>query len=377
MSAARNPVVLATGGTGGHVFPAQALAAELQRRGHAVAVLTDARGATFEAGVDTHRIRAATITRSVPGLAKGARDILLGTAQAWRLLRRLRPAAVVGFGGYSSVPTVLAASWLRVPTLLHEQNAVLGRANRFLAARVDRIATSFPEVQGVRTSDRGKLVRTGNPVRPAIATSGRPYAAPGSDQGVELLVLGGSQGARIFSDTIPDALAALPAHLRSRLHIVQQCRPEDLDRVRARYAEIGLAADLASFFADVPQRLAAAHLVIARSGASSVAEFLAAGRPALLVPYPFAMDDHQTANARAIDAAGGAWLMPQEAFSAQSLAARIESFLALPATLETAAAKASALAQPDAAARLADLVEDTIRSAEAPARAARIRSAAA
>ena len=375
---AQHPIVLATGGTGGHVFPAQALAAELQRRGRVVAVITDARGAAFEGAVATHRIRAATLARSPMALAAAGRDITLGLVQSWRLLGRFKPSAVVGFGGYASVPTLLAARLRNVPRILHEQNAVLGRANRLLAPYVDRIAVSFAEVQAVQPRDRSKLVRTGNPVRPGIATlAGSPYAAPAPGGPVNLLVLGGSQGARVFSDVVPEALAALPAHVRGRLRVTQQCRPEDLDRVRAGYAEAGITAELSTFFADVPERLLAAHLVIARAGASSVAELTAAGRPAILVPDPCATDDHQTANARSVDAAGAAWLMPQNAFSPQALAARLECFLSLPTTLENAAGRAAALFQADAASRLADLVEQTIRPEEAPARATRIRGAVA
>lgn len=375
--AAARPVVLAAGGTGGHVFPAQALAAEMQRRGHAVAVVTDSRGAAFEGGVHTYRIRAASPTGSPAGLALAARDLGLGSVQAVRLLRRLRPAAVVGFGGYASVPTLLAAYWLRLPSLLHEQNAVLGRANRLLAPRVDRIAVCFTDVEAVRPADVPKLVRIGNPLRPAIAAvAGARYQAPDTRGQLALLVLGGSQGARVFSDVVPEAVAALPPALRARLRIAQQCRPEDLASVRTRYAELGVEAELSSFFEDVPQRLVAAQLVIARAGASTVAELTAVGRPAILVPYPFAMDDHQTANARAVDAADGAWLMPQTAFTAAALAARLESLLTLPAALERAATAAARLGLPDAAARLADLVEDRLRRPAAP-RAGEIRSMAA
>ena len=372
------PVVLAAGGTGGHVFPAQALAAELRRRGRPVAVVTDSRGAAFDAEAATHRVRAASPSRSLPGMTAAACDLGIGTVQAWTLLRRLKPAAVVGFGGYPSVPPLLAASWLRLPTLLHEQNAVLGRANRLLAPRVDRIATSFAEIEAVRPEDRRKLACTGNPVRPAIAAlAGAPYRSPDPEGTLDLLVLGGSQGARVFSEVIPEAVAALPERQRARLRIAQQCRPEDLEAARARYAAIGVAAELSAFFPDVPERLAAAQLVIARAGASTVVELTAVGRPAILVPYPHAMDDHQTANARAVDAAGGAWLMPQGAFSPAALAARLEAFLTLPATLGKAAAAAARLGRPDAAARLADLVESALRAAAPASGRSETRSLAA
>lgn len=373
-----NPIVLATGGTGGHVFPAQALAAELQQRGHEVAVVTDDRGGAFEGTATTYRIRASRVGKSPAAVAATMRDLAIGVVSAFRILRRLRPGAVVGFGGYASVPTLLAARILGIPRLLHEQNAILGRANRFLARHADRIAISFAEVEAVQPVLRGKLVRTGNPVRATIAALSRTaYEPPVGGGPVSLLILGGSQGARVFSDVVPEALAALPTPLRDRLHVTQQCRAEDLERVRGRYAQIGIAAELSNFFADIPQRLATAHLVITRAGASSVAELMAAGRPAILVPYPSAMDDHQTANARAVDSAGAAWLMPQGAFSPEAVAARIEAFLNLPKTLEEAAARAVSMFQPDAAARLADLVEQTMREDKAPARNSRAHGAIA
>lgn len=371
-------VVLAAGGTGGHVFPAQALAAELQRRDRAVAVITDARGAEFEGNITTYRIRAPRLSSSLAGIAAAVGNAGVGLMQAWRILHRLKPGIVVGFGGYASVPTMLAARLLALPCILHEQNAVLGRANRLLARYADRIAVSFGEVDAIQARDLDKLVRTGNPVRPAIAAlAQRPYAPPSAGGPINILVLGGSQGARIFSEVIPEALLALPANLRSRIHITQQCRPEDLEGVRGRYAGTEIHAELSPFFADMPERLADAHLVIARAGASTVAELIAAGRPAILVPYPFAMDDHQTANARSVDAAAAAWLMPQGAFSPQALAARIEAFLLLPKTLEAAAEHAASLFQSDAAARLADLVEDIMRGGTAPARASTVRGAVA
>jgi len=354
-------IVLATGGTGGHVFPAQALASELLLRGHGVAVVTDLRGAAFEGEIRTWRIRAATLGGSAVALARGTGEIALGTLQAWRLLGRLRPAAVVGFGSYASLPTMVAAGWRRIPSILHEQNAVLGRANRYLAGRVDRIATSFPAVEGVGRADRAKLVLTGNPVRAAVSALGAvSYAAPKAGALLDLLVVGGSQGARVFSDVVPAAIARLPDAVRARIRLVQQCRPEDIDGVRRAYEALGFPAELSTFFDDMPARLADAHLVIGRAGASTVAELTAAGRPAILVPYPYATDDHQTANAQALDEAGAAWIMPQQAFGAASLAARLETAINLPASLEKAAAAARALGHPDAARSLADVVEAQI-----------------
>ncbi|MBI4967595.1 MAG: undecaprenyldiphospho-muramoylpentapeptide beta-N-acetylglucosaminyltransferase [Rhodospirillales bacterium] len=364
MNATQPLIVLAAGGTGGHVFPAEALAESLMARGRRLALITDRRGQAF-GGVlgrlDTHRIRAGGIAgRSLWKRGLALIDLGLGTLQAHALLGRMKPAAVVGFGGYASVPTMLAAILRKRPTLLHEQNAVLGRANRLLAGRVDRIATAFAQVEHVPTAD-AKVVPTGMPVRPAVAAM-RDTAYPALDGTgpIALLVLGGSQGAKIFSSLIPAALALLPETLRRRLRVSQQCRPELLDETRHTYQAAGIEADLASFFHDVPERLAGAHLVIARAGASTVAEVSLVGRPAILVPYPHAIDDHQTANAHALDEAGGGWLMPEAALSPASLAARLESLFAHPETLAKAAACARAAGRPDAAQRLADAVDSLI-----------------
>jgi UDP-N-acetylglucosamine--N-acetylmuramyl-(pentapeptide) pyrophosphoryl-undecaprenol N-acetylglucosamine transferase len=359
---ARGPIVLAAGGTGGHVFPARALAETLTARGWRIALVTDMRGAAFGdsmAGVETHRISAASPGGGIAGRVRGLLALGIGLFQARALLRRLSPAAAVGFGGYPSVPTMWAAGGARIPTLIHEQNAVLGRANRLLAPRVDRIATAFAAVLGIRPDDRRKTVLTGNPVRTAIAAIGaRPYPARQSaGDPLTILVFGGSQGARILSDVTPAALAALPPESRARLRIVQQCRAEDIDRVRAACDGAAVKAELATFFDDMPERLAAAQLVIGRAGASTIAEIGAAGRPAILVPYRHAMDDHQTANARAVAGAGAGWVMAEDDFTATALAARIEAFLSDPGLLREAAARALATGRPDAAERLADAAE--------------------
>jgi len=358
---ARRPILLATGGTGGHVFPAEALGRALAARGQAVAVITDRRGLDFHRGrsdLPAYAVRAATPSAGgLAGRVRGVAELALGTLQARALLKRLTPAAVVGFGGYASAPPVFAASLLGLPTAIHEQNAVLGRANRFLARRADRIALSFPGTVGLGKEEADKAVLTGNPVRPEIAAvAGTPYPELVADGPLRLLVTGGSQGASVFADILPTAIARLPDGLRARLEVTQQCRAEDLARVRAAYGRIGVAAETAPFFADLPARLAATHLAIGRAGASTVSELAAIGRPALLVPYLHAVDDHQTANAHALDEAGGAWLMPQPAFTPEALAARLESFLALPATLTRAAACAKAAWPGDAAEKLADLV---------------------
>ncbi len=353
------PIVLGAGGTGGHIFPAEALARELVTRGRVVVLVTDRRGQSFGErvpGVATHRIRAGRFDAGLVSKVVGAAELTFGIAQAVLKLRALAPAAVVGFGGYPSVPTVLAAARLGIPSLIHEQNALLGRANRFLAPRVDRIALSFAVTGGLRPADRARASETGNPVRPAIAAlRERAYAAPMADGAIEVIITGGSQGARIFSEIVPAALARLPAPLRARLRLSQQARPEDIDAVRAAYAASGITAELASFFDDVPARLARAQLVVARAGASTVAELAAIGRPALLIPFPHAADDHQSANARAFTEAGAGWMMAQREFTADALAGFLAATLAAPDRLIRAAAAARALGRPLAAQTLAEL----------------------
>jgi UDP-N-acetylglucosamine--N-acetylmuramyl-(pentapeptide) pyrophosphoryl-undecaprenol N-acetylglucosamine transferase len=351
------PLVLAAGGTGGHRFPAEALAAELIARGRHVHLLTDARTDAFAgrlAGVEIHRVRAGRLGGGPIHNAYAFAELAAGAVQAGRLLRRLSPAGVIGFGGYPSVPTMLAACYLGLPTVIHEQNAILGRANRLLAARMGQIATGFPAVKGLRPADRDRAIYTGNPVRQAVlAASERGYIPPLPGESIELLVLGGSQGASIFSELVPSALAELPAALRGALRVSQQARAEDLAATARHYAEIGVAAELESFFADVPQRLARAHFVICRAGASTVAELAAAGRPALLVPYPYAADDHQTANAQAFADAGGGWAVPQAELGPDRLAGRLERLFADRARLTAAAQAAYAFGRRDAARRLA------------------------
>lgn len=356
-----HPIVLVAGGTGGHVFPAEALAAELRERGYTLALFTDSRGEAYggELGaLTTHRIRAGRVSGGgLMGRARGVLDLALGGLQSRGLLSRLKPSVVVGFGGYATVPTMLAASSLGVPTVIHEQNALLGRANRLLAGRVSAIATSFETVGGIKASDRAKVVMTGNPVRPGIrALRDNAYPALAGDGPIYVLVTGGSQGATVFSDVVPAALDRLPEDMRKRLRVSQQCRPEDIERVRAAYAGTDIRVDLASFFGDMPERLLHAHLVICRSGASTVAELTTAGRPAILVPYPHAMDDHQTLNARAIEAQGGAVCVPQLDFTPETLAARLKLLLAQPQQLARMAEKAHAGGHRDAAANLAILV---------------------
>ncbi len=272
-------------------------------------------------------------------------------------MRRLRPAVAVGFGGYPTLPPMLAATRTGVPTVVHEQNAVIGRANGFLAPLVTAIATSQPHVRGTEKV-QAKIVQTGNPVRPAVlAAAETPYPAPAADGPFCLLVFGGSQGARFMSDLVPPAVARLPEALRARIHVVQQCRPEDIARVKAAYAELGVAACLAPFFHDLPQRIADAGLVVCRSGASTIAELTVIGRPAIMVPLPGALDQDQKANAMVLAAAGGGWVVEQKDMTPEHLAGNLAILMADPAQLVAAAAAARQAGRPDAVARLADVVE--------------------
>lgn len=355
-------IAISTGGTGGHVFPAEALAGELARRGHRLALITDRRGDAFGGTldvIDRHTISAAGVSgRSTLERIGAAVTLSVGFFQARRLLQELKPAAVVGFGGYPTVPTMLAAGRLHaVRTAIHEQNAVLGRANRLLAPRMDRIATAFEETEGLRDADRPKSVRTGNPVRPEIAAlAGRPYPTPGASDRLDLLVFGGSQGARIFGEVVPRAVERLPAGLRARLSVVQQARSGQVEEVRAIYRRLAVAADIRPFFDDMPTRLAAAHLLVCRAGASTVAELTTVGRPAILIPYQYAIDDHQTANAARLCDAAGAWMIPEDDLGPDRLAARLAELLGQPHTLMKAAQAAARIGMPEATRRLADLV---------------------
>lgn len=357
-------IVIAAGGTGGHFFPAEALAAELLARGHRVALMTDARSggqnsAVFAQG-ERFVIKGAGLAGR--GLIKKLRagfGLALGVLQARMILARLKPDALVAFGGYPSVAPVLAARSLGMQhrVVLHEQNAVLGRANRALARFARLIALSFSATKGLPP---GAVTRhTGNPVRPAIAAlAAAPYTPPGKT--MNLLVLGGSLGARVFSDVLPQTLTLLPSEFLATLRLTQQCRAEDIERVGARYQALGLQAELSPFFADVAGLLRDAHLVIARAGASTVAELAAIGRPAILVPLPGAIDDHQSENARALSEAGGAVVIAQRGFNPHRLMIELSGVLANPAQLAAAASAAAGLGAADATARLAGLVETII-----------------
>lgn len=356
-------VMVAAGGTGGHLFPAEALSAALRRRGVETVLATDNRAAKFgEHFKSLYVVPSATMRGRDPvSLMRTGATLAYGLASAMMLMRRVKPSVVVGFGGYPSVPPVLAASLHRIPTFLHEQNAVMGRANKFLAGRVSAIATGFAGVTDADPSLARKTTCIGNPLRPVvIAAAGTPYPQLSPDGPLHLLVFGGSQGARIMADIVPPAIAQLAPDLRQRLTITQQAREEDIARVREVYNKAQVKAEIAPFFQDLPARMAAAHLVVSRSGAGTVSELAVLGRPALLVPLPNALDQDQAANALVLEKAGGAIRIMQRDFTPERLAADIAALAADPARLSAMAQGAKSIGVSDAADRLADLVLNKI-----------------
>jgi UDP-N-acetylglucosamine--N-acetylmuramyl-(pentapeptide) pyrophosphoryl-undecaprenol N-acetylglucosamine transferase len=353
-------ILLAAGGTGGHLFPAEALAHELIARGWSVHLATDGRAERYAGSFPAshvHPIASSTIgSRNPLALARAFWTIWRGVRQASEVIRKIQPAVVVGFGGYPTLPPLYAATRRGVPTLIHEQNAVMGRANKALAGRVDAIAGGFLSENAGGAG--AKIVITGNPVRPAVIEAAKtPYASSGPFEPFRLLVFGGSQGAQFFSEAMPPAIAALPASQRSRLKVTQQARAEDIERVRNAYRDFGVEAEVSPFFTDMAARIAAAHLVISRSGASTVSEIAVIGRPALLVPYPHALDHDQAANAAALAAAGGAQVHPQSTLSTKALMSLIGGLMENPGKLASMAAAAKLAGRPDAARLLADLTE--------------------
>lgn len=354
-------VTLAAGGTGGHMVPAHALAAELKSRGHGVMLVTDERGAKIPSlfqDVPTYILPAGRLGGGPIGWLKAAAAVLAGRRQAKALYREFTPDAVVGFGGYPAFPALLAASALNIPTVLHEQNAVLGRVNRLLAGSADAIGTAYAEVERLKPAHSRKVELIGNPVRESVARLGTlPFPEFDETAPLKILVTGGSQGATILGQVVPDALGMLSPKLRHRLQVVQQCRPDDIEAVRNRYAALNIPANLSTYIADMPSELAEAHLVIGRAGASTIAELTAAGRPAILIPLPIATDDHQTANAREMAKAGGARMIPQTEFTPEVLAKQIEAIAGDPQALTNAAERALSVGRPHATSDLADLIE--------------------
>lgn len=353
------PLVITAGGTGGHMFPALALASELERRGRTVALACDERGARYlpedkEAFIVQAESPSGPLRKRWSGMVKLGRGLL----QSWWWLRQQRPSAVACFGSYASVPIGMAAGFLRIPILVHEQNAVLGRANRLVARRAAGLALTFDETRHAEMMPEERCVLTGNPVRPEIKTHiAEDYRLPQDGEPIEILVIGGSQGARSLSDILPASLDRLSGRERSRIRLAQQCRPEDLERVEQAYTALGFKAELKGFFHDLPARLAKAHLVISRAGASSIAELLILGKPSILIPLPHSLEGDQLANAEVVDAAKAGWLMKEADLSGEALADKLRICLEQPEQLVDMAAKAKALSRPDAADALADAIE--------------------
>ncbi len=354
-------IVLTTGGSGGHIFPAQSVAAELIKKGFKVIFITDKRGNAFQnlPEVETYRLAAESVTgRSILGKVIALFKLWLGTAQAMKLLIKLKPTLVIGFGGYASLPAVISAQMLKIPAILHEQNAILGRANRVGAKKVRMIATSFPHVD--RVPKNIPTVHVGQPVRaPILECANTPM--PNNDT-FNLLVFGGSQGAHFFSEHIPEVLMKLPPEYRAKIELTQQARPEDEEMVKQAYANAGFKSlTIAPFFKNMPDLLSKAHLVIGRGGAGTLTEVMVVGRPAIIVPLPTAADNHQVANAKELEKVGGAWVVEQKDFDADQLTNQLKSFIDHPETLTDVAAKAHSLAIVNAAERMADIVQDVIK----------------
>jgi len=354
-------ILLSAGGTGGHVFPARALAEELISRGYHVELATDTRGLKYFDGLDAkiprHVVASGTYTSGIMGKIGGGIELLKGLVQSIKLVREIKPIAIVGFGGYPSAPPLFAGQILGVNTILHEQNAILGLANKLLAPFASKIALSYDHTVGISDKLKAKAVCTGNPVRQAIANlSILPY--PSTDGKITIMVVGGSQGAKIFSDVVPMAIAALPPELQSRLNIIQQARPDAVETVREIYAKTELDFEIKSFFDDMPDRIKVTHLFITRSGASSVAELTAAGRPAIYVPFPWNRDNQQVFNAEQVEKAGGGWMVLEKNLTVEALKLMLQNLLESPEALKNAAQSARNQGRIDATQKLADCITE-------------------
>jgi UDP-N-acetylglucosamine--N-acetylmuramyl-(pentapeptide) pyrophosphoryl-undecaprenol N-acetylglucosamine transferase len=369
----RSHILLAAGGTGGHMFPAAALGRELLSRGRSVSLLTDQRGLRYPGllrGIEYEVISAASLSGGGVARIKGWFLLAKSIHEAIRFLRRKQVGVVVGFGGYPALPSLAAARLLRIPFVLHEQNSVLGRVNRLFARSAKSLALSFQSTSRVPSRAQSACVVTGNPVRKEIAKIGKEsYPSISEDRMLRLLIVGGSQGARIFSDIVPQAISLLPAAQRKRIQVTQQCRQEDFERVTKIYRAFGIHAEIAPFFKDIPDRLRWAHLVISRAGATTLAEVTTAGRPALLVPLSIATDDHQRSNANALIHGGGGWLMLESEFTSANLAKRLIKLFSKPNKLRKAAKSSLELAKPGATKQLAEIVERPLPKIERPAKA--------
>lgn len=357
----RPTILLSAGGTGGHVFPACALAEELVLRGYQVQIATDTRGIRYfdrlDASVPRHIIASGSYASGLVGKVLGGVEILKGFIQSINLIRNIQPIAIVGFGGYPSVPPVFIGQVLGIKTIIHESNAILGLANKLLARFASKIAVSYPDTAGIPDSLKSKSICTGNPVRQAIADlSIVPY--PDMNGKITIMIFGGSQGAKVFSDIVPLALVALPPELQTRLNIIQQSIPDSIDAVREIYSNSQLDFEIKSFFDDMPERIKKTHLFITRAGASTTAEFTAAGRPAIYVPFPWHKDNQQVFNAEQVAKSGGGWVILEKDLTVEGLKAKLENLLNNPETLQKSATAARALGIIDASQRLADCVSE-------------------
>lgn len=361
----KTKIMLAAGGTGGHIFPAESLAQVLIDNGHEVVFISDKRYRKYShtpSHLEVKKIAAAPLSGGLLAKLKAVVSIFLGIAKAISIIKNEKPDVVVGFGGYPSFPTMIAAIITKHKTVIHEQNAVLGKVNRIVAPYVDVIATSFEKTSGIKEGDKKKVVMTGNPIRPAIIKLKEfDYPEIKKGDGLHILVIGGSQGANIFSQVVPNAILSLPDKIKSYIRVDQQCRQEDIIKVRELYEKDSVNVELATFFEDMPARLAAAHLVISRSGASSISELTVAGKPSILVPYMYAADDHQTANAKAIEKAGAAVLVSQENFTSEVLKEKLEELIKNPSKLSDMSVRAKAVAKDKAVDDLVRLVLGVIK----------------
>lgn len=347
--------ILSSGGTGGHVFPAISLAEELHKRGHRVVMVTDQRGEFFQDFPHFDKVYTLDIKRK-NGLIKLA-SVTLALWSALRIVSTEKPAAIIGFGGYPSIPAVLAGQLKRCITVIHEQNAILGRTNKFLCRFATKLAVAFPFTRHIPKNKTPVIV--GNPVRSAIIEASKTPYSPPTDT-FRLLVIGGSQGASVFSKVLPKAIALLSDELRNRLELVQQCRPELLTQTTEAYNKIGINFVVQPFFDDIPTLIANAHLIISRAGAMTISEVSIIGRPTLFVPLPSAMDDHQTENARLIQQEGGGWIIPENQLSPDSLARLLEKIMNMPNDLMRRSQKIRRVMRENAAQKLADVVENLV-----------------
>jgi UDP-N-acetylglucosamine--N-acetylmuramyl-(pentapeptide) pyrophosphoryl-undecaprenol N-acetylglucosamine transferase len=352
--------MICAGGTGGHMFPAMALADDLISRGCKIVFVTDKRTKKYVEKRDDYNVQvitSSTLPSGLLGKVKGLLNLARGYFQSMSLIKKYNPSLAIGFGGYPSLPPMVAAQRQNIMTVIHEANAVLGRANAYLAPHADRIALSLPDMSSLRDEDIPRTVVTGNPVRSDIgALYAHSYNAPDADKDFNLLVIGGSLGAKVMGDNMPQALASLPEDLKVRLNVTQQCLEDDVESVKTIYNDAGITAKLSPFIENMPEILKTTHLAVARAGASTVAELAVAGVPAIYIPYPHHADQQQKVNAESISKQGGAWVIEEKDLTPSVLASRIESLMRSPESLFKAAESARGCAKPEATRKLGNLI---------------------